>query len=367
MYNTVLFRLKRVFQIAKTPYPVQCKVHFTVLKYLFQVCDHDHDCDGRSNAWVIATFIFALTTLILLISLITWAVILEPNHVKILVEPCLERQPEHPAEPRAKRSGESMVAAVTNGSDVFAELSKEEIKLVLDHLNAQTDLKLVHPKKASLSANFIHAIELKLPDKPEVLAYINDDGVKPERKAAVFIFKGSDNPPSVEEYVVGGIGSNMYSNRIKTNARKTKIPYEYRPFSTAEFMGIFRNILANMTKLVGKELKESYGATPMKCGNRCLKFSMAPMASNYIPKGTRKSWFWFQYDVEFPSVYPVDFQFLVDMTSNRPEEWRVENIWYANQYFQIITLPVMRKPECGLIRKRIWIIDNVFQDDFSIF
>jgi diamine oxidase len=225
----------------------------------------------------------------------------------------------------------------SNGSDVFEELSEYEIDLVVNFLHAQEKLKLVKPKKARINSNFIHSIEMKMPEKDQVLSYLNGDSDIPERRASVYIFMGASSPPVVEEYVVGGIGDTLYAHRIETSKRHTKIPFEYRPFSTAEFMSIFKTILPKIVKLAGGVLKESYDATPFRCGDKCLRISMAPISSAFIPKGTRKAWFWFQYDLEFPSVRPLDFQFLVDTTSVRADEWAIENIWYANQSFPNIT------------------------------
>lgn len=245
---------------------------------------------------------------------------------------------EHTQEPRYKRNVDRLTYMRTNGSDVFEELSRDEIQAVVEFLHSQEHLHLVDPKQARVNTNFIHSVEMKLPDKDAVLAYLRGETEKPERKASAYIFFGASEPPSVQEFVVEWTEGKLYAQRLKTPKRHTKIPFEFRPFSTAEFMSIFKTILPKIMMLAGGVLKESYDALPFKCGEKCLRISMAPISSWFIPEGTRKAWFWFQYDLEFPSVRPLDFQFLVDTTSVHTVDWKIETVWYANQIFPNMTV-----------------------------
>lgn len=294
----------------------------------------DVDCK-RAKIWVILTFIFGVIATILLIAVL-YLCLTREKKLSPIPQNCITA--EHHEEPRYKRDVDSLLFTRTNGSDVFEELSKYEIQSVVDFLHAQKHLQLVDPKNARVNSNFIHSIEMKMPKKYEVLAYLKGDAEKPERMASAYIFFGAVDPPSVEEYIIGDIGGNIYAQRFKTTKRHTKIPFEFRPFSTAEFMSIFKNILPKIIKLAGGVLKESYDALPFGCDDKCLRISMAPVSSGFIPKGTRKAWFWFQYDLEFPSVRPLDFQFLVDTTSVHSEDWSIETVWYANQMFPNISI-----------------------------
>ncbi|WAR00471.1 AMO-like protein, partial [Mya arenaria] len=287
--------------------------------------------------WVLLTWLFALTSLVLFITLMCM-VALNKHPGNRYPAPCEQNTQHDRSKGRNRRYLECSVPIKTNGSDVFEELTETEIYEVVEFLNSQPDLKLESPDKLSIESNCIHSIEMKLPDKENVLAYLSGRGKKPERMATVYLFRGADDPPTVDEYKVGGIGDKIYAHLLKTDRRQTQVPFIYRPFSTAEFFSIFRYILPQITKRAGHVLKESYDAMPMKCGDKCLKISMAPVASSFIPAGKRKSWFWFQHDIEFSSVRPLDFQFLVDTTSVRPTEWTVEQIWYANQMFPNLTV-----------------------------
>ena len=70
-----------------------------------------------------------------------------------------------------------------------------------------------------------------------------------------------------------------------------------------------------------------------RCDRKCLKFSMTPISSGFLEPGQRKTWFWFAYDVEFYTLHPLDFQFLVDMTKRDPQEWSVDRVFYANRIY----------------------------------
>ena len=285
----------------------------------------DDDYIRKPNIWKILTFFFIILSVILL---------------TVLVSLCVMKK-KYGNEDRnslRRRRGSQNTRLASRGSDAFSDLSIYEIEAVVNFLNSQSDLRLVDPKTASVGSNFIHSIEMKLPDKEKVLRYIEENGEKPERRATVYIFRGADDPPVVDEYVVGDLPNVTYGYLVKTSQRQTRVPFIMRPFSSAEFKAIFRYVLAKMNKLAWNVLKESYDATIFDCDNKCLRFNMAPIASSLIPKGTRKAWFWLQHYIEYPSVRPVDFQFLVDMTSTNPAKWKFENVWYANQMFQNVTV-----------------------------
>uniref|UniRef100_K1R5L2 Amiloride-sensitive amine oxidase [copper-containing] n=1 Tax=Magallana gigas TaxID=29159 RepID=K1R5L2_MAGGI len=184
-------------------------------------------------------------------------------------------------------------------------------------------MNLKHPKEAQIDQSFIHAIEVHTPRKSEVIDFWDNNGPKPKREAKVFIMHGDQNPPFIGEYIVGPLPNITYAEIINTTARTTKVPYIYRPFSSFEFMAIYRYVIGRVAKEAHQVLVESYNATPFNCGNQCLRFSMTPISSGYLPEGTRKSWFWFAHNVEFYTLHPLDFQFLVDMTSSDPKEWRI--------------------------------------------
>ncbi|KAK6188975.1 hypothetical protein SNE40_005040 [Patella caerulea] len=217
---------------------------------------------------------------------------------------------------------------------VFTEITESETQSIIKYLKVNASLQLSDPTTARPNSNFVHTIELKLAPKEQVLKYLDHDGPTPVRSAFVSIFKGASVTPVVEEYEVGPLPNITYAHLLNTTSRKTRIPFNVRPFSMVEFRSIYTDILPVVAKKANFLLNESYGAEFGKhCGDRCLKFSMTPISSAYLAKGERKAWFWFAYDLEFYTLHPLDFQFLVDMTDINPSNWQVQSVWYCSTLF----------------------------------
>ncbi|ESP03629.1 hypothetical protein LOTGIDRAFT_137098, partial [Lottia gigantea] len=215
----------------------------------------------------------------------------------------------------------------------FTEITREETKLIINFLKSNKSLKITDPQRAGVSSNVIHSIELKLAPKKKVLEHLDNKGDLPPRVATVSLFRADVIPPIVEEYEVGPLPGIEYARVVNTTARKTKIPFHVRPFSMAEFRPIYQRVLPLVSKKARKLLNESYGAVYGNCGKKCLKFSMTPISSAFLAKGERKAWFWFAYDLEFYTLHPLDFQFLVDMSDIHPGKWKVQNVWYASKLY----------------------------------
>ncbi|XP_055876865.1 putative amine oxidase [copper-containing] [Biomphalaria glabrata] len=214
----------------------------------------------------------------------------------------------------------------------FSELREEEIQNVVDFLFAQPNLKLTHPSKAGINSNYIHVIEMFLPPKKDVLNFFSH-GRTPTRMARAYIFKGNQSAPVVEEYLVGPLPKPYNISLMASSSRKTSIPYTYRPFSKFEIKAFYKAIVPKIMGKIASLLKESYNATLSNCGKQCLRFLITPVSSGFLEEGRRKSWFWFAYDIEFYTLHPLDFQFLVDTTDVDPSRWEIQNVFYANQHF----------------------------------
>ncbi|CAC5426360.1 AOC1 [Mytilus coruscus] len=292
------------------------------------------DSDGK---WKWISLIFAVSTLFfLLMNISLLVIVLRGSH-------------------RLSSDSESIIADIEirnldDKDDVFSQLTFEEIDLVLKYLYSIESLRLTMPNETKIESSFIHTIELLSPPKKEVMEYLQNNGSKPNRRAKVYIFRGDISPPMIEEYVVGDLPNLSYGRIANVSSRHTRIPHIYRPFSTYEFMGIYKHVIARIGKEARHVLLESYNATTTNCGNQCLRFSMTPISSGYLQEGKRKAWFWFAYDVEFFTLHPVDFQFLVDMTSSQSSDWSIEQIWYANKLFPSLD-NFLDEYKCGSINK----------------
>ncbi|KAK3097716.1 hypothetical protein FSP39_012427 [Pinctada imbricata] len=290
-----------------------------------------------TSMWKWLTFLFAISTFVFLIMTVTLWVTRDTKIVLSDVPVCgRHRQTTHHG-----------VKIKANSS--LQQLTRHEMSVVLDYLYQKPDLNLEQIKDASIHKSFVHTIELKTPRKADVLRFLNGEP-PPKREAKVFIFRGDANPPYIGEYVVGPLPNVSYVRLENTTSRVTKVPYIYRPFSSFEFMAIYRYVIAAVGRDAHQVLLESYNATPTKCGDHCLRFSMTPISSAFLKRGERKAWFWFAYDVEFFTLHPLDFQFLVDMTDANPRNWKIEDIWYSNQLFPSMK-DFLSNYTCGAINK----------------
>ncbi|KAK7116605.1 diamine oxidase [copper-containing]-like [Littorina saxatilis] len=216
----------------------------------------------------------------------------------------------------------------------FSELTVEEVETVLYHFQSNhSQFRITDVKKAGMGDNYIHMMEAIVPPKALVLDYLKRGGTLPERKARVIVFRGNATPPVVEEYQVPLSRPHMTSV-IQTESRKTRVPYSMKPFSRVEFRDVFRRLIPMVVKQLGHVVKESYGASlGPGCSPKCLRLSMTPVSTAFLPPDTRAAWFWLAYDREFFTLHPLDLQFLVDTTHVDSSQWAVKKVYYADQFF----------------------------------
>ncbi|PVD19731.1 hypothetical protein C0Q70_20222 [Pomacea canaliculata] len=216
----------------------------------------------------------------------------------------------------------------------FSELSPAEVNSVLAFLSSNVSLELRDVRGASIKDTFVHLMEARVPPKQDVLRWLTGGGPPPKRVAKVILFRGSADPPVVEEHEVGPLPEPTYSRLVSSKLRRTVVPFSLRPFSKAEFMPIFRHLTPLVAREVGDLLEESYGARlGPGCKPRCLRLSFTPVSSAFLPPNTRAAWFWLAYDLEFYTLHPLDLQILVDTTALDAANWTVERIFYAEQFF----------------------------------
>lgn len=95
---------------------------------------------------------------------------------------------------------------------VFADLTREEYMKVQQYLLKQKDLAISTSQITKPSENFLFLIELSLPKKAEVLAYLDEKGSKPVREATAVVFHGAKN--YIKEYVVGPLDNPTYHRDV---------------------------------------------------------------------------------------------------------------------------------------------------------
>jgi hypothetical protein len=82
---------------------------------------------------------------------------------------------------------------------VFSDLTRREMKGLLQYLFANIDLNLTTPEKATIHTNNLYLAELHLPPKKAVLDYIDKGCRKPPREAHVILIRRGIKQPDVRE------------------------------------------------------------------------------------------------------------------------------------------------------------------------
>ena len=72
---------------------------------------------------------------------------------------------------------------------IFSDLSAAEMTEVIEFLMDQEELNLSNFEGAQIGDNYIQMIEPLRPTKQDALAYLDNDGAKPDRQARVVIYK----------------------------------------------------------------------------------------------------------------------------------------------------------------------------------
>lgn len=274
--------------------------------------------------WQIATYTLTAISVVLFVTLLAVWTTKDRQLMDQFVPPCAA----------AKQQRTPHRAWEQTEPCVLSELTPSEIQSVLTYLFTVESLALTSPDRIDLNSSFIFYIQLKRPAKADVLAYLDQNGTKPLREASVMIFRGDLETPVVAEYTVGVLPTPTYCRLLRVPGRRNPVPYHYRPFTIYELMNFNKYIITGLTDVAYDVLLDSYNASLLKCGSQCLSYSVTPVSSAYLHPDQRMSWLSLQYKTKSSSLHPVDFQMLINVTSQLPEEWSIAQIWYANQLFE---------------------------------
>lgn len=213
----------------------------------------------------------------------------------------------------------------------FRDLEKSEIREVLSFMYSQKSLKLVSAIDANLTTNFVYSIELHIPEKQDILKFLDAKGPQPERQARVVVFLADSKQPSVNEYIVSPLPiPNTISRRdmssVKYGVRQTTFP---------ELWEIYQTILK--FDRLHEILKKSYGATLFNCitqsSKRCIVAYHMPLPTTTSGRKVRIALF---YDVEYFTLFPIDLQFIINVSSFNPSEWLIEEIWHGDMVYKSV-------------------------------
>ncbi|KAL7990929.1 hypothetical protein Chor_014359 [Crotalus horridus] len=223
-----------------------------------------------------------------------------------------------------KGEGES---AQDNGSQVFQDLTPEEIMQVKRYLQSNLGVPLVETPQAKPSDNCICMITLQLPPKAQVLQFLDNQGSQPAREALAVVHFGNQVDPNVTEFVVGPLPEPIYHEDITVEKYGGKLPYSQRMILGNEFQEIHDFLKRNEYLKAPNFMQEvlNYNGSNIQYSNQ-----MPPG----LKSGDRKIWVSHFQNVIGYYLHPVGFEIQVDHSSLDISEWKVIKVFYNGQYFE---------------------------------
>lgn len=228
---------------------------------------------------------------------------------------------------------------------VFADLTREEYMKVQQYLLKQKDLAISTSQITKPSENFLFLIELSLPKKAEVLAYLDEKGTKPVREATAVVFHGAKG--YIKEYVVGPLDNPTYHRDVTKERYQVDVPINARPATIGEYVLVFRFFETEIFSKLEKLLRESFGVDKKKTLNA---FEQMPRG---VRSGDRKTWVSFFRDMSGMYIHPVGFEILLNHESLNMSQWRIEKLFYNGKYFDSVE-ELQRAYDNGSVKKIVY-------------
>lgn len=213
-------------------------------------------------------------------------------------------------------------------SQLFADLSPEELTAVMSFLTKHLGPGLVDAAQARPSDNCVFSVELQLPAKAAALAHLDRGGPPPVREALAVIFFGGQPKPNVSELVVGPLPHPSYMRDVTVERHGGPLPYYRRPMQEAEFVQIWRHL---------KEMELPKAPTFLASVLNYNGSTLAPLHSTAsgFHAGDRASWIALYHNISGLGVFlhPVGLELLLDHGALDPALWVVRQVFYLGHYY----------------------------------
>ncbi|RMZ11590.1 hypothetical protein D0860_03316 [Hortaea werneckii] len=219
--------------------------------------------------------------------------------------------------------------------NVWARLTDDEAASVAAWLFHQPELNLTVSDKAGEWDNSLLLVELMVPNKTDVLAYIDGNATAPTRYAHAVLDIRATEEPTYTDILVGPIPV--------VNGTTTWQPLEY-PY-TRKTGGSIRNLDADSDSLYSEYIykvsasiaditMDLWGGTALGKDNDTLDIWGIDPVWQYDGKLTRWDTFWnLPNDVfDAETLLPLGLFFKSDVTGRDPSKWKLEG-WLYNDIF----------------------------------
>ncbi|XP_070222928.1 primary amine oxidase, liver isozyme [Bos mutus] len=216
-------------------------------------------------------------------------------------------------------------------SQLFADLSREELTAVMSFLTQQLGPDLVDAAQARPSDNCVFSVELQLPPKAAALAHLDRGSPPPAREALAIVFFGKQPQPNVTELVVGPLPQPSYMRDVTVERHGGPLPYYRRPVLLREYLDIDQMIF-------NRELPQAAGVLHHCCsykqgGQKLVTMNSAPRG---VQSGDRATWFGLYYNISGAGffLHPVGLELLVDHKALDPAQWTIQKVFFQGRYYE---------------------------------
>ncbi|XP_020784753.2 primary amine oxidase, liver isozyme-like [Boleophthalmus pectinirostris] len=228
----------------------------------------------------------------------------------------------------AARSKHALRGKHDERSRVFADLSRDEYAQVQQYMLRQKDLDISTRQSTRPDENFLFLIDLRVPPKSQVLAHLDARAPAPRREATVVVFFGSTG--HIKEYEVGPLPKPSYHRDVTRERYGTDLPLSARAVTVGEYVLLFQFLEDKVFSPLSTLLRESFGVDHE---HKLRPFEQMPRG---LRAGDRNTWISFLRDLSGFYLQPVGFEVLVDHRSTNASQWRVERVFYNDQYFESV-------------------------------
>ncbi|KAM6914481.1 LOW QUALITY PROTEIN: amine oxidase [copper-containing] 3-like [Lycodopsis pacificus] len=250
-----------------------------------------------------------------------------------------ERTPKCPAQP----ANTVQPALHNERSNVFTDLSVEEFLQVRDYMSKIPGMNISTDPSTPPSADYLYMIDLSLPNKQDILHYLDTNGLKPAREATAVVFHGTNN--NIKEYVVGPLPNPSYHRDVTFERYEREIPLTARPVHFGEEV-LIEMFLQDVLKPVNTLLKDSFG---LEASDYTAYYDGMPR----VKSGDRETWISLYRNEEGYYIHPVGFEMLFNHQSTKYLSWRVMKVLYNGQYFDSL-MELKQQYEAGTVKKIIY-------------
>ncbi|XP_027802913.1 amine oxidase [copper-containing] 2 isoform X1 [Marmota flaviventris] len=213
-------------------------------------------------------------------------------------------------------------------SQLFADLSPEELTAVMSFLAQKLGPGLVDAAQARSSDNCVFSVELQLPPKAAALTHLDRGGPPPAREALAIIFFGGQPQPNVSELVVGPLPHPSYMRDVTVERHGGPLPYHRRPMLRSELVQTWRHL---------KEVELPKAPVFLASVLNYNGSTLAPLHSSPrgLRSGDRATWIALYHNVSGLGIFlhPVGLEILLDHSALDPARWTVQQVFYLGHYY----------------------------------